>query len=161
MERFGALPVYSDRDLSKVTLPRNLDVIWCGSLVTHLPLAQCVQLVDMLIDALAPGGIVGITWCSRGMDYAQRHIFKTINDDAYGEIARQVEAAGFGYAPYPGWPDGAYGMTFVTMRWLGELIARRTDSYVLSFAEKDWHGAQDVLWLVKRPLSHWYHWHLD
>jgi len=32
---------------------------------------------------------------------------------------------------------------------------------VLGFDEKCWHATQDVLWVVRRPVSHWYHWSKD
>lgn len=159
--RFGATPFYSDYDLDSVTLPGNLDLIWCSSLVTHLKPAQCEQLFHMLIDALAPNGILGITWCSRAMDYTHDHVFKTINEEAMVSIRAQVNASGVGYAPYPGWPNDAYGMTFVTLAWLQNLIYKRPDAYVLSFGEKSWHTTQDTLWMIKRPLSHWYNWDRD
>jgi len=159
--QFGATPFYSDYVLEKVTLPSDLDMIWCSSLVTHLKPAQCERLLDMFIDALAPNGILGITWCSRGMDYAHDHVFKTISDEAMASIRSQVSASGVGYAPYPNWPDDAYGMTFVTLGWLQKLIYKRTDAYVLSFGEKAWHATQDALWMIKRPLSHWYNWSRD
>ena len=158
-ERFGAIPVLSKVDLSAVELPEAIDLIWCGSLMTHLPEAACVTLFHRLIDALAPGGIAGITVCSRAMDFAQRHIFKTIPDSAYERIDAQWRTTGFGYGDYPG--TQGYGMTFMDLRWVLKLLESRQDAYLLSYSEKAWHGAQDALWMVKRPLSHWYDWAKD
>ena len=160
-ETVDATPFYSDYDLDKVTLPKDVDLIWCGSLVTHLKLHQCEQLFDMLVDALAPNGVAGITWCSRGMDYAHDHVFKTIDDDSMSSIRSQVAESGAGYAPYPWWPNDSYGMTFVTLAWLQKLVYRRNDAFILSFSEKSWHGTQDTLWITKRPMAHWYHWASD
>lgn len=158
-ERFGALPVPSQVDLQAVDIPPSLDLIWCGSLATHLSEASCLTLVKRLIDALAPGGIAGITVCSRGMDFAQKHIFKTIPDASYQRIEAQWRETGFGYEDYPG--AQGYGMTFVDLRWIQKILDARTDAYLLSYAEKAWHGGQDVVWVVKRPLSYWYDWAKD
>ena len=158
-ERFGALPVVSQVDLQAVDLPQSLDLIWCGSLATHLPEASCLVLFKRLVDALAPGGIAGITVCARGMDFAQRHIFKTIPDASYERIYADWRETGFGYADYPG--AQGYGMTFVDLRWIERFLQQRSDAYLLSYAEKAWHGGQDVAWIIKRPLSYWYDWAHD
>jgi SAM-dependent methyltransferase len=158
-ERFGALPVASAVDLEAVDLPQSLDLVWCGSLVTHLPEASSLVLIRRLIDALAPGGIAGITVCARGMDRAQRRIFKTIPDAQYERIDARRRLGGFGYDDYPG--QLGYGMAFVDLRWVQKILDLRTDAYLLSYAEKAWHGSQDVAWIVKRSLDDWYDWAKD
>ena len=158
-ERFGAVPVASQPDLAAVDLPAALDLIWCGSLATHLPEAACRTLFRRLVDSLAPGGIAGITLCSRGMAWAQQNLFKTIDDASFARIEAQRRQTGFGYADYPGQQD--YGMAFADLRWLREVVEARDDAYLLSYGEKAWHGGQDVAWIIRRPLSHWYHWSCD
>lgn len=158
-ERFGAIPVQSQVDLTQVELPTELDLVWCGSLITHLPEEECLTVCRRLVDSLAPGGIAGITVCSRGMAWAQQNLFPTIDDDRFAGIAEAVRDQGFGYADYPG--AAAYGMTFVDLRWVRKVVESRTDACLLSYAEKGWHDSQDVVWLIKRPLSAWYHWGQD
>jgi trans-aconitate methyltransferase len=158
-ERFNALPIISQVNLAAVDLPQSLDLIWCGSLATHLPEANCLLLFKRLIDALAPGGVAGITVCARGMDYAQKHIFKTIADAQYERIEKQWVQTGFGYGDYPG--AQGYGMTFVDLRWIQKIMDQRTDAYLLNYSEKGWHGGQDIVWIVKRSLSYWYDWAKD
>jgi trans-aconitate methyltransferase len=158
-ERFGTLPVISQVDLNAVELPGDLDLIWCGSLITHLAEAACLTVCRKLVDALAPGGVAGITVCSRGMTWAQRHMFETIEAARFETIDKALIETGFGYEDYPG-VEG-YGMTFVDLRWIRKVIESRTDAYLLSYTEKSWHGAQDTMWIVKRPLDYWYHWSRD
>jgi trans-aconitate methyltransferase len=158
-ERFGTIPVHSQVDLEQVELPGGLDLIWCGSLITHLPEEGCLAVCRKLVDALAPGGIAGITVCSRGMAWAQRNMFHTIDPERFETIDRSLRDTGFGYEDYP-WAKG-YGMTFVDLRWIRKVVESRTDAYLLSYMEKSWHGAQDTMWIVKRPLDHWYHWGKD
>lgn len=158
-ERFGALPVQSRADLATVDLPGDLDLVWCGSLITHLPEEASLTVCRRLVDSLAPGGVAGITVCSRGMAWAQRNLFLTIDDQRYAGIAEAVEKVGFGYADYPG-ADG-YGMTYVDLRWIRKVVESRTDACLLSYGEKGWHDSQDVVWIIKRPLSAWYDWGRD
>lgn len=153
---FGAIPVYSDRDLSRVILPHACDLIWCSSLITHLPEMACCKLIDMFVDALAPGGVAGITTCGRGMDHMQRNVFPTIAEEIYDKIYKEYEERGFGYHDYPGWTG--FGMTFMDLRWIQSALFRRRDVLILSFRENAWHGWQDILWLVKKPVSASYDW---
>lgn len=159
VRHFGAQPLHSDVDLSKVRIGAKFDLVWCGSLATHLPEAACRQLLGLLLDALEPDGILGITTCGRGMGWAQEHVFKTIREEEYARIRRQWQETGFGYADYPGWPG--YGMTFMDPSWLFREVFSSEGYCVLGFDEKGWHGTQDVLWVIRRPVSHWYHWSKD
>src|SRR5579863_3695965 len=52
VDRFGAKPFYSGPDLSSVSLPRKFDLIWCGSLASHLPESQCKALFRLLLSNL-------------------------------------------------------------------------------------------------------------
>jgi hypothetical protein len=156
---FGAKPLHSEVDLAKLRIEPKFDLIWCGSLATHLPEAGCRQLLALLLDALDENGILGITTCGRAMDWAQVHKFRTIRDEEYARIRKQWDETGLGYADYPGWPG--YGMTFMDPSWLFREVFKREGYYVLSFEEKGWHATQDALYVVRRPVSHWYHWSKD
>src|SRR5262245_38284150 len=42
-ERFGAVPVYSDPDPERIPLEGTYDLIWVGSLLTHLDAEACMR----------------------------------------------------------------------------------------------------------------------
>jgi SAM-dependent methyltransferase len=160
--RFGAKPFYSSPDLSTLSFPRKFDMIWCGSLASHLPEDQCKALFTLLLDSLEDNGILCITTCGRGMQWAHENVFKTIHDSAYEKICKDLAETSFGYAPYSyryGQYDEAdkYGMAFIYPSWIEKNILNPSIQ-VLQFREKAWHGAQDVWCLIKRPISHWYDW---
>jgi len=161
-QRFGAKPFYSDPDLSAVVFPGKFDLIWCGSLASHLPEEQAKRLFALLIGALEENGILCITTCGRGMRYAHENIFRTIDDEGYQRICDQLKERPFGYSPYRHRYDGydreeKYGMAFIYPAWIQEHVLT-PDIQVLHMREKAWHGAQDVWCLINRPLSSWYHW---
>jgi len=160
--RFGAIPFYSETDVREVSLPRRFDVIWCGSLASHLPEEQCKVLFALLLDALETNGILCITTCGRGMQWAHENVFRTIHDSGYDKICRDLNERPFGFAPYEyryGQYDSSqsYGMAFIYPEWIEKNILK-PEIQVLLFREKGWHGAQDVWCLIKRPLSAWYDW---
>jgi len=161
-DRFGAEPFYSAPDLLTVSLPRKFDLIWCGSLASHLPEAQCKALFALLLSALEEDGILCITTCGRGMQHAHENVFKTIDEPAYEKICVDLTKRSFGYAPYSyryaGYDSAEeYGMAFLYPAWIQENILNPAIQ-VLQFREKAWHGAQDVWCLINRPISTWYNW---
>jgi len=160
--RFGAKPFYSSPDLQTVSLPRQFDLIWCGSLASHLPEPQCKALFALLLGSLENNGILGITTCGRGMQWAHENVFKTIDEPAYQKICADLEKYPFGFAPYSyrygPYPSAEnYGMAFLYPSWIEKNILT-PGIQVLQFREKAWHGAQDVWWLINRPISAWYDW---
>ena len=162
VERFGAKPFYSKPDLSALSLPLKFDLIWCGSLASHLPESQCKALFALLLGGLNQDGILCITTCGRGMQYAHENIFKTIHDAAYEKICQDLKERPFGFAPYsyrygPYETVDSYGMAFLYPSWVEKNILT-PGIQVLLFREKAWHGAQDVWCLIKRPISAWYDW---
>lgn len=160
--RFGAIPFYSNTNLLEVAFPRKFQVIWCGSLATHLPEDQCILLFRLLLDALEDNGLLCITTCGRGMQFAHENIFKTIHDDGYERICRELASQSFGFAPYnyrygQYSTEEKYGMAFLYPAWIEKNVLT-PEFQVLLFREKAWHGAQDVWCFMKRPISAWYDW---
>jgi SAM-dependent methyltransferase len=140
-ERFGATPLYAPADPCELALPDgSFDLIWCGSLITHLDEAPTLALLESLAAALAPGGRLLVT--THGDWVAERL--------ASGEADYQLDAAGidtllagyrrtgFGYADYP-WSPG-YGVTVTAPDWLRE----RSPLQVVDVAERGWDAHQDV-----------------
>jgi hypothetical protein len=161
-DHFGAKPFYSKPDLSTVSLPLKFDLIWCGSLASHLPENQCKALFTLLLGNLKEDGILCITTCGRGMQWAHENVFKTIDEPAYQKICAELKRRPFGYAPYSyrygNYADAEnYGMAFLYPTWMEKNILTPAIQ-VLQFREKAWHGAQDVWCLINRPISAWYNW---
>ena len=59
-ETFGATPVYGKEDPADIELG-TYDLIWCGSLVTHVDAPRWDDFLDLFENALEPGGLL----CSR------------------------------------------------------------------------------------------------
>jgi SAM-dependent methyltransferase len=58
---FGAIPVYSDPIAARIKLGGTFDLIWCGSLLTHLSEQRSREFLDLFCSRLAEGGIVVFT----------------------------------------------------------------------------------------------------
>jgi SAM-dependent methyltransferase len=60
-ETFGAVTAYSDRDPSRIMLSGQFDLIWCGSLLTHLDVDHWTGFLDLFERVLAPYGVLALT----------------------------------------------------------------------------------------------------
>ena len=58
---FGAQPAYSSVNLDEVELGKKFDLIWCGSLVTHLNERDIVALFRLFARHLTLGGLAVFT----------------------------------------------------------------------------------------------------
>ena len=55
---FGAHAVVSRTDIEALTLDERFDLIWCGSLITHLDVPQIEALLHFFHRHLEPGGLL-------------------------------------------------------------------------------------------------------
>jgi trans-aconitate methyltransferase len=53
---FGATPVYSSKNPAEVPLHGRFDLIWCGSVLTCIPEAAGMGILELLHGHLSPGG---------------------------------------------------------------------------------------------------------
>lgn len=148
-KEFQALPVYSRPDLAEVAFPHPFDLIWVGSLFTHLPQDQWLATLNHLIRLTAECGILILT--THGRCYTsllargRRDITGNIDVPA---LLREYAAGGFAYQPYLESTDGSYGVTATSGAWLRSVLERNPDVIIRAHLEEAW-GLQDVLILYK------------
>ncbi len=136
--QFGVTPRRSTPSLERMDLGRH-DLIWCGSLVTHLDEARVGQLLRSFATALAPGGIAIVTIHAEPPatgEFAPRH----------AEIAAALRTDGRIHIPY----DGAlfhYGHAWHTPGHIIRAFAAASGDTVrlVSHQPRGWDDHQDVL----------------
>ncbi len=64
-EAFGAIPVVSRPDPAEIDFGAEFDLIWCGSLLTHLDEARWHAFLDLFERSLAPEGVLVFTTSGR------------------------------------------------------------------------------------------------
>lgn len=131
---------------------QRYDLIWVGSVLTHLPETVAVALAKQLKSALRDDGVLIITTmarCSlahleatlRGDDDHAYHDYGVSRDGA-AIICDEYRRTGFGYCDYPG--QTGYGIALVSPEWLCRHLL--DDRLVLLMAqERGWDTHQDVL----------------
>ena len=132
-------------------LPGPYDIIWCGSLLTHLGREQWVEHLRRFAERLAPRGVLVFT--THGLDVLNK---LQCGEKDYGlpaaetrQLCTSALAEGFGYVDYPGTPG--YGISVAQPAWLLELITRETTLHVLDIREAAWDQHQDIVVCTHRP----------
>jgi SAM-dependent methyltransferase len=123
---------------------RQFDLIWVGSLLTHLDEAAFRRALAWFSAALEPGGTAVITLLGR------RHLrnsqLPNLAPERWATMMAGYELTGFGYAPdYPG---AEVGMTLSSMSFVTRLFEDR-DVRIIGYHEAGWVNDQDVIVLQR------------
>lgn len=133
------------KDFSGYEPQRKFDLIWVGSLFTHLPEANSDRLINLLFDITAPGGIIVFT--SHGRYIRDRRKKETwpyaIDSIQYDAMINQEEAMGYGFAGYRGSVD--YGISLVSLAWWERRLRLIENSEIVMLRERGWDRHQDVI----------------
>ena len=149
---FGANAVYSSTDPRQIPLAHeSFDLIWVGSLFTHLDCKPWSDLLFLFRDLLRPGGV--LVFSTHG-NYVYERMRKENQDYGLGEgrkstVLNQYERCGFGYASY-GMDDG-YGISVSSPEWVCARIASTQQLRICHFAEKTWDNHHDCFACVRDP----------
>ncbi len=140
---FGTKAVYSELNLDQFPPVGQFDLIWCGSLVTHLNETGIRALLAFFARHLVPEGLLIFT--AHGERVIQR---LRDRDFEYGiapeSVAPTIEAyrkEGFGFADYPG--ASAYGISLTSPEWIRRAAAEIGLGEVY-FSAHGWDDHQDV-----------------
>jgi SAM-dependent methyltransferase len=95
-ETFGAVPVYSDPDPARVRIERQVDLIWVGSLFTHVDPAGWDDFLDLFARVLRPGGVLVVTT----FDRPRLPYLATMNLPDAERLLRERDERGVAFQPY-------------------------------------------------------------
>lgn len=147
-ETFNARPIYSKPDLLKVELPTELNLIWIGSLFTHLDSGRTTKWLAYLCDHLCPHGLLVATFHG----YFSKSLFSNW-DHPLGEdwekILSDFESKGFGYDRFQKGDMGDYGTSASKPSWIMDVACSIPGIRVVCYTERGWANNHDVLVLAK------------
>jgi SAM-dependent methyltransferase len=152
-ETFGAAAVYSDADPEHVPLEHDhFDLIWVGSLLTHLDSVRWPGFLGLFHRSLRPGGVVVFTTHGRrAYDWLVRRKVDYVPASLSPAICDAYEQSGFGYVEYPG--QKSYGISFSRPDWVFKQIDRIPELRLVYLSEAAWAEHHDVYACVRDP--HW------
>jgi SAM-dependent methyltransferase len=156
--QFGAEPLLSQEDLRDVDPDRPIDLLWCGSLLTHVSADRFDDALRHMIGWLSPGGIAIFTLHGRWSARRQAETpYKYLDDGAFAPIFEGLTRDGFGYADYPNRPhrfgERGYGISISLPHWVTRKVEAIEDVRLLDYTERGWDNHQDVLIVRKVPIG--------
>lgn len=145
-ERLGARPVRSAESLAGLELGRRFDLVWCGSLVTHLPEAEAGPAIEALARHTAPGGVLLFT--THGSRIAELlrsgSLAPALAPGASERMLADFERDGFGFATFAADPKPGYGFSLASRGWVEARLAGLPGFKTLAVTEAGWDEKQDV-----------------
>jgi Methyltransferase domain len=139
---FGIHGLQSHVDLASITLPDSYDIIFIGSLLTHLPPEQCIDLLRTLVPRLCPRGhLVFTTQGESCMNHLEWYgpEFKA----AEASIREQVLSRGIGFLPYRG--KATYGICIHSQQYVSTTMREHFRHLrLVEHKERAWDHHQDV-----------------
>jgi SAM-dependent methyltransferase len=130
---------------------RQYDLIFVGSLLTHLDAKRFQRATEWFIAALSPQGLLVLTTHGRRHNHMQETVMHYMAPERWRTARKDYEATGFGYAEYPDIPG--YGVTASSPSWVMKLIENEPGTKVVGFHEAAWDYHQDVLVIQKHDLN--------
>ena len=152
--RFHATTWISGVDIEALRAPGTYDLIWVGSVLTHLSAEKSRKLIDKLLSWTNPGGILVMSTIGRvararrdngGSDYIDPHVWE--------EIKNEYAAIGFGYADYLG--QSGYGLSLTKLSWTAALVESLPTARLILLSEGVWDTLHDIVAIQNSPsLGH-------
>jgi SAM-dependent methyltransferase len=141
-----------------LSLPTKFDLIWCGSLFTHIDEPRTRDLLRFFYANLAPGGLCLVT--THGQKSAQwlrtgeppwASAYRGLSVSGQQKVLRDFAESGYGYADYES--QVGLGISIVSRSRM-EAIARSVGAWTESvFFERGWAGHHDVYGFLKPDVS--------
>jgi SAM-dependent methyltransferase len=146
---FGARPVYSTPDLAQVPLEGDFDLIWCGSLMTHVHADQWRALLQVFADHMSRPGLLIFT--THGRFHAGRvrsgQTRLGLSEWAAKALLSDYDQAGFGFQSYSG--QEGYGISLSSSSWVCSQVLATKGLRIAGYHERGWSDHQDVVACVK------------
>jgi SAM-dependent methyltransferase len=146
-ETFGARGVLSDRDPREIELEGRFDLIWSGSLLTHVPPESWVHFLRLWESVLAPGGVLVFTAYGRGTVESLRTGANLLNltPEQAGQVIAAYDGTGVGFSE-----NFVDGDCVASKPWVCGQLRAAPSLRLLLYTERGWLG-QDAIGCVKAP----------
>jgi SAM-dependent methyltransferase len=146
-EVFGATPAQSSYNVEELSFATKFDLIWCGSLITHLDADRTRALLRFFAKQLTAEGLLVLSthgdFVPAQFDMAK---FFGLNPSSIPRLVKAFHEQGHGYVHYPG--HSGYGISLTAPTWI---IAEALEVGLMEvyFRAHGWDNLQDVFGFVK------------
>jgi SAM-dependent methyltransferase len=137
----------SGTNVERMTPPGSFDLIWAGSVVTHLPAFKTVALFARFLSWLKPDGMLVASFHGPSA-FSRRHELAYIEPQFLPKIESEFASNDYGYSDYRG--QAGYGIAFCTPAWMLELAKQLPSARLIALSEKVWDNHHDIVALQKQ-----------
>ena len=157
--QFDGTAVYSKENLNDLSFDDRFDLIWCGSLATHLDAAKIREMLELFDRSLSSAGLVVFT--TNGDHAIQRmrdgEMNYGVSREAIRKLVDSYQETGYGFAPYPNVSEygvspaaGGYGISATAPEWIRSQIRAMKRWTEVYFSAHGWDNHQDVFGFIRR-----------
>jgi SAM-dependent methyltransferase len=141
---FHVKPAMSGKDFSNLSLSGKYDLIWCGSLISHIDEKAITDLLKCFHDRLTHGGLCVFT--THGKISAewiqQKKVTYRLTEMAQRKVLSQFHEKGYGYADYN--YQRGIGISLVSHDRMIAIAHRVGKWKEIFYLERGWDNHQDV-----------------
>lgn len=143
-EQFGGEAIVPTNDFDELDLPTDIDLIWVGSVFTHIELPRMQQLFDALAGSLAPNGTLAATFHGREVVRRVKE-GSTPGMEDWPPLVDAYQQSGFSWMPYPG-DLGArrWGVSLIKPEVAMSLSDAKEETRCVAYMPQAWTSFQDV-----------------
>ncbi|PHR74622.1 MAG: hypothetical protein COA67_00675 [Lutibacter sp.] len=140
VKTFGAKGVYSSTNPSEISLNNKYDLIWCGSLFTHLDQHKWREFLTFFSDHLEQDGVLIFTTHGNNIIRHLRSgkVDLGLGKTALKELLKQHDSAGIAYCDYP--EQNGYGVSLSQNEWVLNLIKEFPKLSLIEEKPSKWGG---------------------
>jgi SAM-dependent methyltransferase len=156
VKHFGVRGAYSQQDLKNLSLGQLYNLIWCGSLITHLDAVGISDVLEFFHRHSAPNGILVFTTNGSFVaDCIKEDSFSfTVSQEDVPSLLSSFQQSGFAYQDFPwkdsnSWKESNYGFSLTSPDWIKGELAKFNDLRIIYFGEHKWDNLQDVYGVIK------------
>jgi SAM-dependent methyltransferase len=149
VQAFGAKGVYSQPCPDLSIFDSRFDLIFCGSLLTHLPPVRWAEFISLFRNLLEPHGVIVVSVQGSFVAHRMRTDYQYgLSTEQISRIIEDYEQTGFGYVC--GADGGEYGTTLCRPWWAVKQFNQYSDLRVMHYREQVWDNHHDVIACVRR-----------
>jgi SAM-dependent methyltransferase len=146
---FSVPGLISNPDFRQLSLPSAFDLIWCGSLITHIDENATIALLRIFHDHLSQGGVcvfsthgeLSADWIERGVrDYG-------LSQQGCKAVLKGYRHHGYGYSDYQG--RAGYGISVVSRQCIEGIASSFGDWEMVMYLPRGWGNHHDVYTFIK------------
>jgi SAM-dependent methyltransferase len=146
---FGAVPVHLPEQPGQLHLEDRFDLVWSGSLFTHLNQGAWPGYLEAFAVHLAPGGLLVFTVHGReSVDWLRSGKFDYSLADVPAILAA-YDRGSFGYQAYPAHTNRDFGIAIASPAWVVDQVVKAPGLRLLNYTEKGLDNHQDVVACVR------------